>query len=84
MARVMEKIVPVKIMAEEINCYSTMERSCISAITACLRVRAKAVKDGDTKKVVKIDKQIEVFHSMKKQAIADYDNLVAKSMNNNG
>lgn len=39
MPRVMEKVVPVKIMTEEINCYATISRSCISATTACLRMK---------------------------------------------
>lgn len=38
MPRVMEKVIPVKITADEINCYATISRSCISAITACTRL----------------------------------------------
>lgn len=39
MPRIMEKVTPVKITADEINCYATVQRSCISAVTACLRVK---------------------------------------------
>lgn len=34
----MEKVTPVRVTTDKVNCYATVERSCISAITACLRL----------------------------------------------
>lgn len=39
MARVMEKVVPVKVIGDEANAYATIIRSMISATTAALRLK---------------------------------------------
>ncbi len=38
MPRVMEKIIPVRISTDSLNCYATIQRAMITATTACLRL----------------------------------------------
>lgn len=38
MSRTMEKIIPVRISTDAINCYATIQRAMITATTACLRL----------------------------------------------
>ncbi len=64
MSRTMEKIIPVKITADEVNCYATIMRSCISGTTACLRV-------GD-------HEHVEKFQAMRIWAENMYDRCIEK------
>lgn len=52
MARVMEKIIPVKITTDEIQCYATIQRAMISATTAALRLNNRQAAESDRKSVV--------------------------------
>lgn len=58
-ARMMEKITPVKIISDELSCYSTIQRSMISAINASLRL-------GDYK-------HTEMFNELRKWASDNFD-----------
>lgn len=72
MPRVMENPTPVKIITDEINCYATIQRSCISAITACLRMKNKKGKH--------INPQIDKLREIKKWAEKSYDACVDVEM----
>lgn len=76
MPRVMEKVVPVKLTTDEINCYATIQRSMISAITACLRLKDK--KGKHTKA------QIEKLRELKKWAENQYDMCVIGELDESG
>lgn len=49
MAKVMTKVVPVRIASDAVNCYATIERSCLAAITACMRLGDQEHADKFTK-----------------------------------
>lgn len=70
MARVMENPTPVRITTDELNCYATIQRSCISAITACLRM--KNVKGKH------INPQLDKLREIKKWSECGYDSSVDK------
>lgn len=36
MSRIKEKVQTVKIARDAVNCYATIERACLAAITACM------------------------------------------------
>lgn len=61
MARTMEKIIPVKITTDALNCYATLQRAMITATTACLRLNDK--------------KSAEICKKMKNYASEKYDEL---------
>lgn len=64
MARVMQKVTPVRIATDEVNCYATIMRSMISATTAALRL-------GDHELANK-------FKALKNNASESYDKAIAK------
>lgn len=72
MPRVMEKVTPVVIATDEINCYATIQRSCISAITATLRLN----KSKDRTKGKHINPQLTKLREIKKWAENQYDACV--------
>lgn len=59
MSKTMTKVIPVKVITDEMNCYATIQRSMLSAITACLRL-------GD-------DEKAEQFNDLRKWASAQFD-----------
>lgn len=70
MPRIMEKVVPVKITADEVNCYATIMRSCIAGVTACLRI-----KDAE---------HVEEFQNLKDWASKMYDQKVEQQLHESG
>lgn len=60
----MEKVIPVKITTDKINCFATISRSCISAITACARLN----------NMEKADEMKKIKHWADEQ----YDYLISK------
>lgn len=76
MPRVMEKVVPVTITTDEINCYATITRSCISGITALLRLN----KSRDVTKGKHINPQIDKLREIKKWAESQYDGCVDREV----
>lgn len=64
MSRTMEKIIPVKITTDEINCYATIQRSMITATTAALRL--------------KDNKAAELFKKQRIWASEKYDEALAR------
>lgn len=38
MARTMSKVIPVGVITDQIHCYATIQRSMMTAITACMRL----------------------------------------------
>lgn len=66
MARTMEKIIPVKITTDEVQCYATEMRSNISATIA-------AARRGDTK-------QVKVYLQLKNMANAKFDEMVMRHL----
>ncbi len=63
MARIMSKIVPVKVVSEEINCYATIQRSMLAAVTACLRL-------GN-------DEKMDELNEIRRWASDKFDSIVA-------
>lgn len=80
MPRVMEKATPVKIVADELNCYSTQERSCMSGITSCIRVLKKAKAEGDKQKIKQIKARVNEYRILKQKAAEDYDECVDRAI----
>lgn len=80
MPRTMEKIVPVRITTNEINCYATIQRSCLAGITALLRI----AKNGEVSKGKHINPQLESFRKLKTWAENQYDACVDAEINNCG
>ena len=72
MPRVMENPKPVKIVSDELNCYATIQRSMISAVTACLRLKDKKGKHSRA--------QITKLREIKKWAENQYDETVNAMM----
>lgn len=70
MARTMTNVTPVRITTDELNCYATIERSCISAITACLRMEQIKGKH--------INPQLNKLREVKSWAQNSYDQTVDK------
>lgn len=58
----MTRVIPVKITSDEVNCYATIERSCLAAITACMRL-------GD-------QRHVESFIKLKAWASGSYQDKV--------
>ncbi len=63
MARIMSKVVPVKVVSEEINCYATIQRSMLAAVTACLRL-------GN-------DEKMDELNEIRRWASDKFDSIVA-------
>lgn len=59
MARTMTKVIPVKVISDEMNCYATIQRAMLSAVTAALRL-------GNAEKA-------EEFNDLRKWASAQFD-----------
>lgn len=72
MPRVMEKVIPVKITTDEINCYATINRNMIGGITACMRLL--------NKKGIHAKAQIKKLQEVKKWAEAHYDGCIESEM----
>lgn len=70
MSKIMSKVVPVRIASDEVNCYATIERSCLAAITACMRL-------GD-------QKHAESFTKLKAWANGNYQDKVDEHFSNSG
>lgn len=78
MAKTMTKITPVQIVTDEINCYATIQRAMIAAITACLRLQTKK---GSRKH---INPMLNKLREAKRWAENSYDACVDKYVDDAG
>lgn len=80
MPRTMEKIIPVRISTDEINCYATIQRSCLAGIAALLRI----AKSNEASKGKHLNPQITKLRELKHWAEGQYDSLVDDEVNDCG